>query len=118
MEQDKLKFLLKRYNQVMAAQDEDSFIRSYTKKSVNAALRNYLENSKEKVIYYTPCSLIQLFEKFYGFLIVKATRLIEFIPVVNITKDVHLKIPIQEVKYVNDHRYMFKHTGKYFSIDF
>lgn len=102
---------MKRYNQIMSAQDEDEFIKSYTKKLVNSTLRKYLEDSKEKVIYYTPCTLVQLFEKFHGFLVVKATRMIEFVPVVNVTKDVHIKIPIMEVKYVNDHRYMFQHTG-------
>ena len=39
--------------------------------------------------------------------------MMEFIPVVNVTKDVSIEIDIQEVKFVNDHRYMFKHTGKF-----
>ena len=95
----------------MSAEDEDRFLEKFTKTLINSELRKYLDNTKERIIYYTPCMLVQLFEKFWGFLIVKANRVIEFVPVVNITKDTHLSIPIQEVKYVNNHRYMFKHIG-------
>lgn len=56
--------------------------------------------------------MVQLFEKFWGFVAIKSNRMMEFVPVVNLTKDVSIEIDIQEVKFVNDHRYMFKHTGK------
>lgn len=75
-------------------------------------MRKYLSSTKDKVIYYTPCVLVQLFEKFFGFLAVRSNRMLEFVPVVNCTKSLGIEIDIQEVKYVNNHRYMFKHTGK------
>lgn len=32
-------------------------------------------------------------------------------PIVNKTKNAHVSIPINEIKYVNNHRYMFKNIG-------
>jgi hypothetical protein len=88
-------------------------VEDFTKKLVNNALRKYLSETKDKIIYYSPCVLVQLFEKFWGFVAIKSNRIMEFRPVVNLTKDVAIELDIQEVKYVNNHRYMFKHTGNH-----
>lgn len=54
---------------------------------------------------------MQLFEYFSGFIVIKETGVLEFVPVVNKTKNAHVCIPINEIKYVNNHRYMFKNVG-------
>lgn len=54
---------------------------------------------------------MQLFEYFSGFLVIKESGTLEFIPVVNKTKNCQMSIPLNEIKYVNDHRFMFKPIG-------
>ena len=107
----KLDSFLKKFNHIMSCLDEDTVLSDYIRTLVEYDLKKYLEKSKEKVVYYAPCKLLQLFECFYGFFTVKGNKVIEFTPVVNVTKDVNLKISLQEIKFVNDHRYMFKPIG-------
>lgn len=95
----------------MSSEDEEELLSSYVKNLVQNALKQYMEASKEKIIYFTHCKLVQLFESFYGFLVVKASKILEFIPVVNKTKELNIQIQMSEVKYVNNHRYMFKPIG-------
>lgn len=91
--------------------DDEELHQGFVSKLVNKMMKKYVAESKDKIVYYTPCKLVQLFEHFYGFVVIKATKVLEFVPIVNVTKDVHLKIPIREIKFVNDHRYMFKPIG-------
>jgi len=55
--------------------------------------------------------MVQLFEFFLGFIVIKESGVLEFVPVVNKTKDARVSIPMNEIKYVNNHRYMFKNIG-------
>jgi hypothetical protein len=111
-EKDKTELFLRYYDELVDTHDDDELHKKFAASLVNTALKKYIAESKDKIIYYAPCRLVQLFEYFYGFLVIKATKVVEFVPIVNKTKDVNLKILIREVKYVNNHRYMFKPVGK------
>lgn len=110
-EKEKTEQFLRYYDDVRTTDDDEELHHGLVSKLVNKMMKRYVAESKEKIVYYTPCRLVQLFEHFYGFVVIKATKMLEFVPIVNVTKDVHLKIPIREIKFVNDHRYMFKPVG-------
>lgn len=100
----------------MSSLDEDTVLNDYIRTLVEASFKAYSQKSKEKIIFHAPCKMVQLFETFFGFLVIKNTKMVEFVPVVNKTKEVHTKIPLQEFKYVNDHRYMFQDVGLEFFV--
>jgi factor associated with neutral sphingomyelinase activation len=110
-EKEKTEQFLKYFDEIRNIEDDEDLHQGFVARLVNKAMKKYVAESREKVIYYTTCKLVQLFEYFLGFIVVKATKVVEFVPIVNVTKDVNLKIPIREVKFVNDHRYMFKPVG-------
>jgi len=109
-DKDKIELFLKYYEEITKADDDEQLL-GFVNTRVQRTMKKYVADSKDKIIYYAQCKLVQLFEHFFGFVVVKATKVFEFIPVINVTKDVELKIPLREVKYVNDHRYMFKPVG-------
>jgi factor associated with neutral sphingomyelinase activation len=110
-EKEKTEQFLKYFDEIRSIEDDEDLHNGFVTKLVSKAMKKYVAESRDKVIYYSTCKLVQLFEFFLGFIVIKATKVIEFVPVVNVTKDVNLKISIREVKFVNDHRYMFKPVG-------
>lgn len=110
-EKDKTEQFLRYYDEVRSIEDDEDLHTGLVSSLVIKSMKKYVAESKEKIVYYTSCKLVQLFEVFFGFVVIKATKVMEFIPVVNVTKELNLKIPLREIKYVNDHRYMFKPIG-------
>lgn len=110
-EKDRTELFLRFFDEIIKTDDDENLHKTFVAARVARAMKKYVADSKDKIIYYAPCKLVQLFEQFYGFVAIKATKVLEFVPVVNITKDVDIQIPIREIKFINDHRYMFKPVG-------